>query len=745
MLAVSVLLTVAGLFVSLPAWSVWVPAGLSALAAVSGCAVAGRAARRSPARRFWRGLGVAAAFMTTGAFSQAYDSATVTGESLPVRLPTMLLYLAAVGTAVSALFRVPGRRQSWRVRFTMTVDVAIVAVAAGIAASQFVRSSRLLVPDSPVLAALNLIVLATACAAVVAVIRVGLTGHGPVDRSALWWLTPIGIVSPLTMALIPLLRPWPHLNASALTMPVIGLLFVLAARAQLTGDTRSVATGVAEPADGTAVSWWRVLWRSVSVVPYAAILVTAALLTVVALRTGHLQAGAVVGSVVLTLLVLVRQLVALFDNTMLMDRLAYQVNHDELTGLANRRLFASLLADHDGPLTVTVLGLDRFAAINDSLGTATGDQVLTAAGERLRHMAGAAAVVARLGGDEFGVLLPADTDTDTDSAAELAAVFDEPLQVDGHDLLVSATAGYATGADGDVPDLLRRAELALHLGKQRRTSRAVRYDASLETVAERDATLAAQIRHGLRAGEFRVLYQPIVTLPAGRLVAVEALVRWQRADGATVSPAQFIPIAERTGQIIDLGAWIFETACAQAAVWRRRHGAAAPLVSVNVSARQLLDPTLPAQVAEVLHRHELPADAITVEITETAVFGGGAALDTLHALREIGVVLALDDFGTGHSSLSLLRTCPVDVLKVDKSFVDGVAGSAQQEAVAAALISIADTLGLRTVAEGVETARQAERLHELGYRYAQGFHFARPQPATDIDALLQQRAGAIAS
>jgi EAL domain-containing protein (putative c-di-GMP-specific phosphodiesterase class I) len=221
------------------------------------------------------------------------------------------------------------------------------------------------------------------------------------------------------------------------------------------------------------------------------------------------------------------------------------------------------------------------------------------------------------------------------------------------------------------------------------------------------------------------------------VVGVEALVRWHHPSDGIVSPVRFIPVAERTGQIVPLGEWILRTSCQQAADWYRRYGDEAPArMSVNVSARQLLEPGFPQTVASILAETGLPPDRLTVEITETAVFGGGRAVEAVAAIHALGVAIALDDFGTGHSSLGLLRTCPVDVLKVDKSFVDGVTGTVEQEAIVTSIIEIAQALGLRAIAEGVETGAQADRLHTLGYRFAQGFHFAKPLHSTAIEDLI---------
>jgi diguanylate cyclase (GGDEF)-like protein len=478
--------------------------------------------------------------------------------------------------------------------------------------------------------------------------------------------------------------------------------------------------------------------RSISAVPYAAVAVTVTMLLVITLRTGYLRPSFVAGSMALIILVVIRQLFALADNTELLDRLADQAGHDDLTGLPNRRFFTAALSQRTAATTVAVCDLDGFAGLNDRLGDDVGDEILREAAARLTLTVGAGAVVARLLGDEFGILLPerhtlAD---DTQLAESLLHAFRAPLRIDDRDLLVTITVGMASGQDDDVPDLLRRAELALQAAKRAGGNRRLEYTEDLGAGAEHDAHIAAALRRGLELGEFRLLYQPIVQLPSGAVHGVEALVRWHPDGGPAVSPAEFIPIAEHSGLIVDLGLWIIETACADGAEWQRRYGDGAPWISVNVSARQLLDPELPAQVAAALHRNGMEPRRLTLEITETAVFAGGVAVATVQALRELGTGIALDDFGTGHSSLTLLRTCPVTTLKVDKSFIDGLNGTAQQEAIATSLSGIATTLELRAVAEGVESEAQAVRLFALGYRYAQGFYFAHPATVAQIDTLL---------
>ncbi|WP_239166684.1 putative bifunctional diguanylate cyclase/phosphodiesterase [Actinoplanes italicus] len=726
-LLVAVAFGVAGVLMPVPAWLLW-PSAIGATGtAMLACRIA--AATGQPViSAFWRRITATMVWLCVGSVLQLGHRLFIADtEELTPAAGACFAVAAAFG--MMAVVRLPHPRRTWRAGVATGLDMAIVVTAAAIVFSHFLWSA-----DNPAIgggaatAAFLMIVMIAGSAAVAAVIKAGVTGAGPVLAPALWTLTPIGLLSPAAWILTPVLAPWPHLDPSVASLPVASLLVSAAAWVQ----ARTNTSGRAAAAQPTIVRRHGA-WRSISVVPYLAVAAVATMLTVVTVRNGYLSSGLACGSVVLTVLVVTRQLLALLDNAVLLDRLDSQANHDDLTGLPNRRLFTSTLARRTAPTTVAVCDLDGFAALNDQLGDETGDALLRAAAERVGTVTGRDAVVARLLGDEFGLLVPGG---DTLLAERLVLAFRTPLRVDSRDLLVTVTAGVATGAGDEVPDLLRRAEVALQAAKYTGADRSREHSGALDATAQHHAELAAALRRGLELGEFRLLYQPIVELPSGAVTGVEALVRWQPTDKPIVSPAEFIPVAEHSGLIIDLGAWILDQACADAAAWQRGHGPSGPRVNINVSARQLLDPDLPGLVASALHRHGLDPDRITIEITETAVFAGGAALETVRELRELGVGLALDDFGTGHSSLTLLRTCPVTTLKVDKSFIDDLNGTAEQEAIASSLSTIASTLGLRAVAEGVETRDQADRLHALGYRYAQGYYFARPVPAADIAALL---------
>ncbi|WP_239082449.1 putative bifunctional diguanylate cyclase/phosphodiesterase [Actinoplanes teichomyceticus] len=728
----ALLLGVLGVLAPVPRWALW-PASFAASATSAAACLLAAATGRGAGRTFWRWLAGAVALLCLGIAGQAVDTLRHLGQVVAMSPLTGLFYFTAVSVAVLALLRLPGHRRTWRATVAMWLDIAIVAAASGLVLLQFMATLPLPVPDGVVATVLRIIMLGSACAAVVAVVKVGMSGTGPVHGRALWILSPVGLLGPLSLLLAPAFQRYPHLNAAVVVMPPLALALALAAHAQTRANLAGAAGPVLAEQPREAAGQ-----RGISRIPYVAVAVTATMLLGVTVRTGYLPAGLAAGAVCLIVLVLIRQHAALSDNSRLADRLAVQARHDDLTGLPNRRHFTDALHGRRAATTVTVCDLDDFTALNDRLGDDTGDAILRRAAERITLAVGGDALVARLLGDEFGVLLGAEHPlAEGDRLAEaLLQAFQAPLPVDGHDLLVTVTVGSAAGRDEVVPDLLRRAELALQSAQRVGANRHQRHTAGLDASAQHHADLAAALRRGLARGEFRLVYQPIVELPLGGMHAVEALVRWHPDGGAPVSPAEFIPVAEQTGMIVDLGAWILDTACADAAAWQRRHGTAAPRISVNVSARQLLDPELPGLVGSVLRRHGLEPGRVTLEITETAVFAGGPALHTVRALRALGVGIALDDFGTGHSSLTLLRTCPVTTLKVDKSFIDELNGSPEQEAIAVSLSGIAATLGLRAVAEGVETRDQADRLHVLGYRFAQGYHFARPLPAGDIDAAL---------
>jgi diguanylate cyclase (GGDEF)-like protein/PAS domain S-box-containing protein len=435
------------------------------------------------------------------------------------------------------------------------------------------------------------------------------------------------------------------------------------------------------------------------------------------------------------------------------QRLQHQADHDALTGLANRSLFhrhmSDTLAAGAAPdVAVLLVDLNDFKVLNDTLGHVAGDEMIVAVARRLHAAVPDGAVVARLGGDEFAVLVTQHVDGDVVAATTaILEAFAEPVDICGYRSQISASIGVAVGgSDVSAEELLRRADIAMYAAKGARdgaSSRWARYSAELDQPLLDRAALESELRVAIDAGQLRVLYQPIVSVRTGGVTAVEALLRWMHPQRGPLMPAQFVPLAERSSLILDLGRWVLAEACRQGSRWYRRYGLDAPAVSVNVSARQLHDPTFAEYVAATLAATGLPAHLLTVEITETTAVHA-QSVDLIRALRALGVRVSLDDFGTGQSSLSLLQSCPADEVKLDRSFTR-TAVSAGRRSVAVAVIEVAAALGLDVVAEGVETAAEAEHLAALGYDRLQGFHYARPGEAGEIDPWLAPDRRAVAS
>ncbi|MFC7531081.1 putative bifunctional diguanylate cyclase/phosphodiesterase [Actinoplanes sp. GCM10030250] len=454
------------------------------------------------------------------------------------------------------------------------------------------------------------------------------------------------------------------------------------------------------------------------------------------------------GAVALFLLVVSRMWGFVKQVEVQAGRLEDLAMRDELTGLANRRRFVGRLAEAvtAGRPHVLLLDLDGFKAVNDKYGHGVGDDLLVEIAGRLAAEVPATALVARMGGDEFAVLVPEEYPAGgcDELAVRLRAAVHRPVRAGGNELLVGTSIGIADGSDLDGTgtaepgEVLRRADVAMYASKAG-GGRPRRYSPELDDQAGEESRLAADLRIALDRGEFHLVYQPIVELPHARVLAVESLIRWCHPDHGYIGPDRFIPVAERNGLIVELGEWILRTACAQYTAWQRQ-GVAPARIGVNVSARQLAEPGFVDLVAAVLTETGMHPRHLIVEVTETAVFGGGAAVRTVHGLTALGVDIALDDFGTGHSSLGLLQTLPVSILKVDKSFVENVTMAGRHAVIATSLIQVAHGLGLLAVAEGVETAEQAAELYRLGYRRAQGYHFGRPAAVPDFAVLANQAA-----
>ena len=421
--------------------------------------------------------------------------------------------------------------------------------------------------------------------------------------------------------------------------------------------------------------------------------------------------------------------------------LAHQALHDPLTGLANRALLLDqltrILLRRDRPagsVALLFLDLDRFKVVNDSLGHTAGDQLLFAAAERLVGVLRPDDIVARLGGDEFVVLLEGldDLREPVSLAQRIHRALKEPVMVDGNEVFTTVSIGIAvtTSSDDTADGLLRDADAAMYLAKARGRDRYEIFDEDLRTQATERLRTETYLRRAVEMGEIEVYYQPELSLDTGEMVGVEALARWHHPVAGLLEAGAFIELAEDSGLILDLGAWVLGEACRQAGVWRREHPDHDLTMRVNLSARQIAQPTLVDLVVGALERGGLEPPSLCLEITETALMADPAAgLKVLQDLRALGVRLAIDDFGTGYSSLSYLKRFPVDVLKIDRSFVDGLGEDPEDTAIVTAIISLSRALGLRVVAEGVETRRQLDELRRLGCDRAQGFMFARPRPA----------------
>ncbi|WP_340292860.1 putative bifunctional diguanylate cyclase/phosphodiesterase [Aquipuribacter hungaricus] len=412
--------------------------------------------------------------------------------------------------------------------------------------------------------------------------------------------------------------------------------------------------------------------------------------------------------------------------------------HDSLSGLPNRELFdvrtCEALAARDrtgGAVHVLLVDLDHFKLVNDTYGHHSGDELITAVAGRLRLALGAGATVARMGGDEFAVVVADPTgDLDLDVVlARLPAAWAEPVVLSGALVPVSASVGVAsaTGPGSTAEQLLRDADVALYRAKDTQRGSVRRFDAVLRVEVERRTRLDHELHGAVARGEMSLVYQPVVDLAGDRTVGAEALLRWHSPTLGPVPPSEFVPVAEDNGLVVPIGRYVLEQAAADIARWRADGTVDESFtVAVNVSVRQLCS-TFPEDLDRLLEEHGLPHGALTVEITESVLLDGSVfSGSVLSRLRRAGTRVSLDDFGTGYSSLSYLQRLPMDILKIDRSFVGELDGPTPRTGLVSAVLDLARSLGMDVVAEGVETPEQADRLRLLGVDRAQGWLFARP-------------------
>ncbi|MCO8275824.1 EAL domain-containing protein [Actinoplanes sp. TRM 88003] len=719
----------------------FVPVG-GALATLSVLGLTRDQAGHDPvARRFWRTIMVAVGIIAFGYAWLAVDMAAHADEVRTRSMPAPAAAFAVAGflIAIWALARVPVAAARGAERWRMTLDrmIAFLGCAAvlwylGLAPMLSAREPWS--PQATVLVGLGFLV------AVGAATKVSYIAGGPVDRVAMRFVAAAGGVPAAVCAVLAVQFGFlASVPAQAVVLPLAPLAITLGVAAQHRADR-----GLRPPPARVGV-----------LLPYLAMVLVDVPLVAVALGAPLRRPVRVVliAAVVVTALVMVRQYLAYRENARLLrtarfqeEQLQYEVSHDGLTGLANRALFRDRLTNAlaaEEPATVLLIDLDDFKAVNDLLGHGVGDRLLVSVALLLHTEVGGRGLPARVGGDEFAVVLSG-RDTDPERLAEsLLTALSHPISE--HRLLVQASIGIATAAPGATVDtVLRDADVAMYTAKQQGKADFVRYVEGMGEPVLAHMQLGTELRRALDNDEFRVVYQPIVRLDDKRVIGVEALVRWHHPTRGTVGPGEFIPAAERTGLIVPLGRYVLRETCRQAAAWLDEFGPGAlKEAGLNVSARQLHDPDFVAEVTSALADSGLPCERLVLEVTESAVLRGQQVSRALYELDRMGIRLALDDFGTGESSLSLLRAFPAAIVKLDKSFVDGIeiddghpAAADARQAVARAVIQLAHAFGLDTVAEGIECQEQVTALRELGYTLGQGFHLAQPMPAAGVARLL---------
>jgi diguanylate cyclase (GGDEF)-like protein len=686
-------------------------------------------------RAFWRQLGHASAILLIGSAAALALGNNSAGMSLPVAVPL----LTGMLWAMSAFLRLPmGDRTAvgWA---RVLLDGATVAVAGTLVFWYVVLRLAESGTDMVTRVAASVVgVAGLLCLVVIG--KAAARPDAPVDAVALRILTIAPMVAVALAVLLIAGDETSRLVLSVLGSPLVALSFAAAAYRQRQVLNRGTAV-VAKPR------------RSVyEFLPFAAALATAGLVTAVsAQEMAGRERAVIVGAVLIAALVVVRQLLGLRENGQLLTGLKAQqaqLEHlamtDSLSGLANRTRFTTVLAERlagHRPATVLLIDIDDFKTVNDTMGPAVGDQLLYQVARRLQETSGAEELPARLGGDEFAVLLDVEEAASAEAeAARILAVLSEPFRVGEHHLLAHASLGIAIAGPGDTADeVLRNADIAMYAAKEGGKAAWIRFEPRMRADVVNNARLGSELHNAIIRRELFLLYQPVFDIVTGRLHGAEALVRWKHPVRGFVSPGDFIPVAERSGLIVPLGSWVLREACEQLARWRQEYGdGAIKAINVNVAVRQLRESGFVDEVAAVLSETGLLPQNLVLEVTESSVADGRQVRETLHALHEMGVRLALDDFGTGQSSLSLLRAFPVDVLKLDKSFVDGIADGEDRGrlAVAAAVAQLAEYLQLSAVAEGIESAAQLDRLREMGYRLGQGFFMAKPLPADEAGALM---------
>ncbi|CAG0959233.1 hypothetical protein ARNL5_00781, partial [Anaerolineae bacterium] len=429
------------------------------------------------------------------------------------------------------------------------------------------------------------------------------------------------------------------------------------------------------------------------------------------------------------------------------EQLAHQALHDSLTGLPNRVLFLDRVAHalartgrHRSVVAVLFIDLDDFKIVNDTMGHSAGDELLRQVASRLAVPLRSSDTCARLGGDEFAVLLedPTSPSTARNVAERILGTLRETFEIGGKGTFIGASIGIAiTSGSEDASELVRNADLAMYVAKTSGKHRATVFDPSMHSRVMRRAEMHQELRGAVERNEFSLDYQPIVALDSQETIGFEALVRWEHPVRGRIPPGEFISVAEQSGVIVALGEWIRRTACMECASWGAAPDGHEMSVTVNVSARELREPGFVRGLRTLLRETGLAPHRFVIEMTESVLVGNDAStIEQLRAMKELGVMLAIDDFGTGYSSLAYLNQFPVDIIKIDKSFIDHLGNGTDESPLSRAVVSLGSVLSIRTVAEGIETEEQYERLREFGCPLGQGFLFARPLPSHDVAAYI---------
>ncbi|MDI6104716.1 EAL domain-containing protein [Actinoplanes sp. NEAU-A12] len=699
-----------------------------------------RLRRLAPARyrRFWTMISFAGASFTVGDAYQSLQILISPGEpSLTGGAVQTVCFAVGMSSNVIACLIFPQGLRTVREKFVFWLDATTVLVGGGVVAWCFafnpLDGSHTDRVTASVTAALVLVATFSAT-------KVALIHNPPMARIAAWPMVSAAMVQGVSTFLPGDFQTLDHAYVYVIRL-LPSVLIAIGPWIQVivvrSGDPRSCAKR-----------------RPYSLLPYGMIAVTFVVFFLMLPEVASSQlVGATIGVVVITCLVAGRQLVAFHDNMKLIGRLDValgelrdqeaqlreQASTDGLTGLANRTHFsAELTRLLNCESSLLLIDLDDFKTVNDTMGHAAGDALLVIVAARMTEAVRAGDLVCRLGGDEFAVLLPS---TGPDAAGAVAEQIlrhlAEPIVLLQHTLVTRASAGVTGARPGDDPSiLLSNADIAMYEAKRRGKGMWVAYTDEMGARISAEAVLIRELDQAIEENQFTLVYQPIVRLSDGTLTAVESLIRWNHPVRGLVPPTEFIPVAERTGQIVAIGRWVLREACRQAAEWSRVFPGAVPLsVGVNVAGPQLRDANLVADVSAALAEFGLPAAGLTIEVTETAVLDDEQSHATMVALRALGLKLALDDFGTAASSLGLLLTCPVTSLKLDRSFVESITTVGRQAAVATAVSQMAAALEFSSVAEGIETEEQRDLLCRLGYEYGQGYLWSRPVPPDRITEL----------